>query len=64
MAGMIGGTVSGVACGPLENIMIQQQRFGKSFLATSSSVVQQFGLQGVFRGLTTASFREGLFTAG
>ena len=33
-AGFIGGVISGVVCAPMELVMIQQQRFGTSMLAT------------------------------
>jgi solute carrier family 25 carnitine/acylcarnitine transporter 20/29 len=64
-AGFVGGFVSGLACAPMELVMIQQQKFGGSALATPVRIVQQQGLVGgLMRGLTTACGREGLFTAG
>jgi hypothetical protein len=31
-SGFIGGAISGVVCGPMELVMIQQQRFGDSIV--------------------------------
>eukprot|EP00667_Euglena_gracilis_P016774 EG_transcript_17596 len=63
-SGFIGGCLSGFACAPMELVMIQQQRFGGSLLATPMRIVGTIGAPGMFRGLTMACGREGLFTAG
>jgi hypothetical protein len=48
----------------MELVLIQQQRFGTSIVATPAMIVQQTGVSGLFRGLLTSCGREGLFTAG
>jgi hypothetical protein len=63
-AGFLGGFVSGVACAPMELVLIQQQKFGGSVFSTPKRLMQQGGARGLFRGFLTASGREGLFTAG
>jgi len=63
-AGFAGGAISGVVCGPMELVMIQQQRFGGSLLGTPSRIMTGFGPMQMFRGLTTACGREGIFAAG
>ncbi len=64
-AGFVGGFLSGLACAPMELVMIQQQRFGGSALATPLRILRERGLAGgLMRGLTTACGREGLYTAG
>ena len=63
-AGFIGGALSGFACAPMELSMIQQQRFGGSFLGTPMRVMSEFGAATLMRGLITSCGREGLFTAG
>lgn len=64
-AGFIGGVLSGLACAPMELVMIQQQRFGTSLLGTPAKVVGEAGFSGLFgRGLLMSCGREGVFTAG
>jgi hypothetical protein len=64
-AGLIGGALSGFACAPMELVLIQQQRFGTSLLATPAKVVAEAGVAGLFgRGLAMSCGREGIFTAG
>ena len=64
-SGFCGGLISGLVCGPMELIMIQQQRFGTSIMSTPGRVMAQGGGGGaLLRGVTTACGREGLFTAG
>jgi hypothetical protein len=64
-AGFIGGFLSGFVCAPLELVMIQQQRFGTSLLATPVKVMAETGSPfGLFRGLWMSCGREGVFTAG
>jgi hypothetical protein len=59
-----GGALSGLVCGPMELVMIQQQRFGASLVGTAGKVVREFGALTMFRGLTVSCGREGIFTAG
>lgn len=63
-AGFVGGAMSGVACAPMELVMVQQQRFGLSLLATPKAIIASTGVSGMMRGLVTSMGREGLFTAG
>jgi len=63
-AAFLGGAFSGVACGPIELVMIQQQRHGGNLLRTPFRIVSTFGPLAVFRGLTTSIGREALFTMG
>lgn len=60
----IGGGLSGFACAPMEGIMIQQQRFGKSLLATPGLMIQEAGPLGLMRGLFMSCGRESIFTMG
>eukprot|EP00613_Pedinella_sp_CCMP2098_P002568 CAMPEP_0171637914 /NCGR_PEP_ID=MMETSP0990-20121206/28559_1 /TAXON_ID=483369 /ORGANISM="non described non described, Strain CCMP2098" /LENGTH=214 /DNA_ID=CAMNT_0012210867 /DNA_START=110 /DNA_END=754 /DNA_ORIENTATION=- len=63
-AAFIGGALSGLICAPMELVMIQQQRFGKSLLATPAAIVAETGALGLMRGLVMSCSREGVFTAG
>ena len=60
------GVLSAHFAGPVEVIMIQQQRFGGSMPGTVRRVVSDFGLgsRGLFRGLSMTMIREAVFTAG
>lgn len=64
-SGFVGGVLSGFVCAPMELVMIQQQRFGTSLLATPSKVIAEAGVGALFgRGLAMSCSREGVFTAG
>ena len=63
-AAFAGGSLSGFACGPMELVMIQQQRFGGSLFMTPLRIVKDFGFFSMFRGLLPSCGREGLYTAG
>ena len=63
-AAMMGGAISGFACGPMELVMIQQQRFGGSIFATPLRIISKFGLFSMARGTTMSCGREGLYTGG
>eukprot|EP01127_Copromyxa_protea_P013554 TRINITY_DN366_c0_g1_i1.p1 TRINITY_DN366_c0_g1~~TRINITY_DN366_c0_g1_i1.p1 ORF type:complete len:283 (+),score=38.08 TRINITY_DN366_c0_g1_i1:182-1030(+) len=63
-ASLCGGAISGIACAPMELVMIQQQRWGGNILATPARLASTFGLSIFSRGLITSSGREGLFCAG
>lgn len=60
----MGGAFSGLACGPMEVIMIQQQRFGGSIVDTPLRLIRTFGISSLARGVTMACGREAFFTAG
>lgn len=63
-AAFAGGVLSGFACGPMELVMIQQQRFGGSIVAAPARIVSTFGLFSLGRGTTMSCGREGMYTAG
>lgn len=63
-AGFAGGAISGIACAPMELVLIQQQRFGGSLISTPGRVATSFGSASLFRGLAMSCGREGIFTAG
>ncbi|KAL3925621.1 MAG: hypothetical protein SGPRY_003605 [Prymnesium sp.] len=63
-SGFMGGAISGIICAPMELVMIQQQRFGASLVGATGRIVSEYGPATLFRGLSTACGREGLFTAG
>lgn len=63
-AGFMGGAISGLACAPMELVMIQQQRHGGTLIATPGVIMSKNGPFGLFRGLLMSCGREGVFTAG
>jgi hypothetical protein len=63
-AGFIGGAISGIACAPMELVLIQQQRFGTSLFATPARIVALTGPLGLMRGFFMSCGREGIFTSG
>ena len=56
VSGFIGGALSGFVCAPMELVMIQQQRFGTSLLATPAAVMAGGG--GEMRNLSKVSLRQ------
>jgi len=64
LAGLIGGSVSGIARTPVELTMIQQQRFGGSACDVVSKIVSRCGVTGLTRGMFSTTLREAAFTAG
>lgn len=60
----IGGALSGFVCGPMELVMVQQQRFGGSVISTPKRLMQQQGFSALGRGIVTSCGREGMFCAG
>lgn len=63
-SGFVGGAISGLVCGPMELVMIQQQRFGDSLLKCPSRIIGETGGAGIMRGTVMSCGREGLFCAG
>jgi len=65
-AAFVGGALSGLVGGPMELVMIQQQRFGTSLISTPAKVIKEASGSplGLFRGLPMTMGREGVFTAG
>lgn len=62
--GFFGGAMSGPVCCALELTMIQQQRFGGSFVGTCARIIRSHGAHGLMRGLFCSTFREAFYTAG
>lgn len=62
-SGFAAGIGSGVVCGPLELIMIQQQRKGGSILSVGTDLVRG-GPSIVTRGTIALGLREGIYCAG
>jgi len=60
-AGFVAGAASAFVCGPLELVMIQQQRKGGSILQTFTRSVSNGS---ILRGIIPTSGREGIYTAG
>jgi len=64
-AAAAGGGLSGLICGPLELMMIQQQRHGGSLGSTVSRLVNGVGGVGTFsRGIVSSVIREGAYCCG
>jgi len=64
-AALVGGCISGLVCGPLELLMIQQQRHGGSLVATASKLLHSRSKTLAFtRGLIPTVVREGAYCCG
>lgn len=66
LASAFGGLIpTSVTC-PVELLMIQQQRFGGSFVSTVSRIVSQYGLMqnGLLRGLMGTVGRDTIYVVG
>jgi solute carrier family 25 carnitine/acylcarnitine transporter 20/29 len=63
-AAMFGGATAAIFASPVELVMIQQQKFGGNVIATSSRIVTDFGVKGMFRGLAPAMMRDALYVSG
>lgn len=64
-AAFVGGALSGIAGGPIELTMIQQQRFGGNVIQTPYRIVSGFGIfGGIARGMMPSIIREAVFTCG
>lgn len=59
-----GGATSALFVSPVELIMIQQQRHGKSMYQTVVDIFSRKGGNGIFRGVVPAIGRDSLFVAG
>jgi len=59
-----GGFLSGIVGGPLELVLIQQQRFGGNIIGTPLGLIKEFGVGILTRGMFLCSIREGLFCVG
>eukprot|EP00966_Prymnesium_polylepis_P130761 3024453-Prymnesium_polylepis.1 len=63
LAGMASGASSGILCGPMELIMIQQQRKGGGLVGTAIDMVKA-GPATFFRGTLAMMAREGIYAGG
>lgn len=63
LAATIAGVFSAVIDCPAEGIMIQQQKTGRSFRETVSTINKSYGKSAFFRGIVPTMVREGAFTA-
>jgi len=63
-AALAGGALSGLACCPMELVMIQQQRFAGTIVGTPARIVASFGVTGLARGMVPSVTREAIFTGG
>lgn len=60
----LGGATSALFVSPVELVMIQQQRYGKSMIQTIMNIFSTKGGKGLFRGVIPAIARDSLFVAG
>jgi len=61
---VVGGALIGPFASVCECTMIQQQRHGGSLLSTPVRILREFGLRGLFRGLSAGIVRDGLYVGG
>merc|ERR1719446_531096 len=61
---IVGGGLIGPYASFCECTMIQQQRFGGSFFGTPTRIVKEFGLRGLFRGVSATIVRDALYVGG
>jgi len=59
--GFFAGAMSGIVCGPIELVMIQQQRKGGSLMGTTRDMI---GQGHIFRSVFAMMAREGIYCAG
>eukprot|EP01032_Pedospumella_encystans_P030178 gene30178-34062_t len=66
IAAGVGGLLSSFFTTPVEMIMIQQQKFGGSFVGTAGSIIRQHGVmqKGIMRGLIGAASRDAIYVSG
>ncbi len=66
LSAAFGGVFAAVFASPVELIMIQQQRFGGSFISTPVNVIRKYGFfgHGLMRGLTAAAGRDSIYVCG
>lgn len=63
---VLGGTLTAFFSSPVELVMIQQQRFGGSFIAAPARIAKQFGVfqNGLLRGLMGNIGRDSIYVVG
>lgn len=61
---VVGGALIGPYASLCECTMIQQQRFGGSLFGTPVRIMKEFGLRGLFRGVSGTIIRDGLYVGG
>jgi solute carrier family 25 carnitine/acylcarnitine transporter 20/29 len=66
MAAGVGGLLSSFFTTPVEMVMIQQQKFGGSFIGTTRSIIKTHGVtnNGIMRGLMGAASRDAIYVSG
>lgn len=66
IAAGVGGLLSSFFTTPVEMVMIQQQKFGGSFVGTTASIVRNHGVmqRGIMRGLVGAASRDAIYVSG
>eukprot|EP00941_MAST-03F_sp_MAST-3F-sp1_P000214 g214.t1 len=64
ISALFGGCCGGLVCGPMELLMIQQQRFGGSLFSTTRRLFQSNGVASYARGLLPSVVREGVYCCG
>jgi hypothetical protein len=64
LSGAIGGFLSGIACAPMELVLIQQQNFGGTIISTPAGVINKFGFFGLGRGTLATCGRESAWCCG
>ena len=65
-ASTLGGLVAAGIASPVELIMIQQQKYGRSLDTTSWQIVSQHGMlrDGFLRGMTATAWRDSIYCYG
>jgi solute carrier family 25 carnitine/acylcarnitine transporter 20/29 len=62
----LGGMISACATSPIELVMIQQQRYGGTFIGTPVRVIRDHGIlkTGMMRGVLPAILRDSIYVSG
>lgn len=62
----LGGFLTAFFTSPIEMVMIQQQRFGGSFIQTPLNVIKSYGFgpKGLMRGLIPTMMRDSIYVVG
>jgi solute carrier family 25 2-oxodicarboxylate transporter 21 len=58
------GAISSLVYSPVDLITIQQQKLEMNLWNASQTLVQNYGLAGIYRGLVSCAAREAVYTAG
>jgi len=63
-AALLGGALVAPLATTLECTMIQQQRFGGTFLGTPARISKQYGAMSIFRGFIPCAIRDAIYVGG